>query len=54
MLTKKRKRTTKTEPVNKKAPGLVNKWSSGIGVDVGLLSSCFGDRTRTKLLVMCY
>ena len=37
MRTKKRKGTTKTEPVNKKAPGLLNKLSWEIAVDVGLL-----------------
>ena len=41
MRTKKRKGTTKTEPMNKKSPGQLNKLSWGIVVDVGLLFCCF-------------
>ena len=37
MRTKKWKGTVETEPVNKKAPGLLNNLSSGIAVGVGLL-----------------
>ena len=54
MGTKKQKGTTKTDPVNKKAPGLLNKSSWGIAVDVGLLSCCFGERKSTELLVIFY
>ena len=51
MRTKKRKGTTETESVNKKAPGLLNRLSSGKAVDVDLLSCCFGERKRTELLL---
>ena len=40
--------------MKKKAPELLNKLSWGIAVGVGLLFCCFGERTKTKLLVIVY
>ena len=48
---KKAEGTTKTEPVIKKAWGLLNRLSSGKAVDVDFLSCCFGERKRTELLL---
>ena len=52
----KRKGRTKTEPVSKKAPGMLNKFSLGIavGVQLVLLSCCFGERKRTEALVISH